>query len=273
MNYKDFPLEPSTIENIDLAMYKWLDEELNLFTNTNSGWKKVPVIWIAGERAHQIKNDSGLRDTQGTFILPVITIERTGMNKDLNRKGTMWSAIPEKNDVRGGVVEIQKRIVPDKTTNFARTINKRKVGQLNYPIENKKIVYESVIIPLPIYTTMNYTIEIRTQFQQQMNDLIQPFITIPGGINSIIVKNNDHRYESFIKGEISFENNNNKLEENERLFITKVNLETLGYLIGQDVNQNKPKIVRRENIVDVKIPKERVVVGDIDKDSKNKKLI
>lgn len=273
MTEKEFPTEPSTIENVDLAMYKWLDEELNLFTNTNNGWKKVPVVWILGERAYQIKNDRNLRDVQGTFILPVITLERTAMNKDLNRKGVMWSALPETNDVMGGVVEITRRIVPDKTTNFARTTNKRKVGQINYPIENKKVIYESIIIPLPIYVTMNYTIEIRTQFQQQMNDLIQPFITIPGGINRIMVKSNGHTYESFIKGEFSFENNNNKLEENERVFITKINLETLGYLIGQDGNQNKPKMVRRENIVDVKIPRERVVVGDIDQDAKNKKLI
>lgn len=266
MTEKYFPTEPSTIENVDLAVYKWLDEELNLYTETNNGWKKVPVVWILGERAHQVKDKKELRDEQGTFILPVITLERTGVSKDLNRKGVMWSAIPEVNDVRGGVVEIQKRIVPDKTSNFARTINKRKVGQLNYPIQNKKVVYESLIMPLPIYVTMNYVIEIRTQFQQQMNQLIQPFVTLPGGINSVVVKNNDHRYEAFIKSEINFENNNNKLDENERLFITKINLETLGYLIGQDGNQNKPKIVRRENFVDVKIPRERVVVGDINED-------
>jgi hypothetical protein len=273
MSDKLFPLEPSNIENIDLAMYKWLDEEINLYTNTNNGWKKVPVIWILGERAHQIKNNRDLRDEQGSFILPVITLERNNITKDLNRKGIMWSAIPEENDVRGGVVEIQKRIVPEKTSNFARTINKRKVGQLNYPIENKKVVYESLIMPLPIYVNVNYTIEIRTQFQQQMNDLVQPFITIPGGVNSVMIKNNDHKYETFIKGEITFDNNNSKLEESERLFITKINLETLGYLIGQEGNQNKPKIITRENIVDVKIPRERVVVGDISQDLKNKKLI
>ena len=270
MSYKEFPTEPSNLENIDLAMYRWLDEQMNLFTNTNSGWKKTPVVWIVGERAFQVKDNKDLRDDVGSFILPVITLERTGMNKDLNKKGVMWSALPETNDERGGVVEIIRRIVPDKSSNFARNINKRKVGQINYPIENKKVVYESLIIPLPIYVMMNYTIEIRTQFQQQMNDLIQPFITIPGGINRIMVKNNGHTYESFIKGEISFENNVNKLEEEERIFITKINLETLGYLIGQDGNQNKPKLVRRENIVDVKLPRERVIVGDVSEDSKTK---
>lgn len=273
MSYKEFPLEPSTIENIDLAIYKWLDEELNLSTVTNNGFKKVPVIWILGERAHQIKNDFTLRDTQGTFILPVITLERTGMNKDFNKKGSIWSAIPEFKDEKGGALEVGTRIVQDKSSNFARATNKRKFNQLNYPNQNKKVVYETLSIPLPIYVNITYTIEIKTQYQQQMNDLVAPFITLPGGINSFVTNNNGHKYTNFIKGEISYENNNNKLSEDERLFISKITIETLGYLIGADKNQNKPKVAIRQNIVEVKIPKERVIIGDIDDSEKNKRTI
>lgn len=273
MSDKEFVLQPSTIENIDLAIYKWLDEELNLFTETNNGWKKVPVIWIIGERAHQVKNDFNLRDSQGTFILPVITLERTAMNKDLNKKGTIWSAISEIGDERGGSLLIGTRIVQDKSTNFARSTNKRKFNQLNYPNKNNKIVYESLSIPLPVYVSITYTIEIKTQYQQQMNELTTPFVTFPGGINRFVTNYNGHKYENFIKGEISYDNNASKLEENERIFSSKITVETLGYLIGLDKNQNKPKIAIRQNIVDVKIPREKVIIGDIDEDVKNKRTI
>lgn len=264
MKHEDIPFEPSTIENIDLAIYKWLNEELNLFTETNNGFKKVPVIWLLGERAHQIKNDFSLRDTQGTFILPVITLERTGMNKDLNKKGKIWSAIQENGDERGGVLPIASRIVQDKSTNFARSTNKRKFNQFNYPNQNKKIVYETISIPLPVYVTITYSVEIKTQYQQQMNELITPFITSPGGINRFVTNNNGHNYENFIKGDISYDNNNNKLGEDERLFSTKITIETLGYLIGSDKNQKKPKLSIRQNIVEVKLPRERIIVGDIE---------
>ena len=273
MSYKEFPFEPSTIENIDLAIYKWLDQELNLFTNTNNGWKKTPVIWVMGERAHQIKHNKDLRDSQGTFILPVITLERTGMNKDLTKKGVIWAALPEFNDVKGGALEIGSRIVQDKSSNFAKATNQRKFGQSSYPNTNNKVVYETVSIPLPVYVNIAYTIEIKTQYQQQMNDLVQPFLTITGGVNRFWTENNTHKYENFIKGDISQENKTRDLGEDERLFVSKLTIETLGYLIGQGDNQNKPKIVVRETYVEVKIPRERIIVGDINEEIKNKRTI
>jgi hypothetical protein len=273
MEYKEIPVEPSTIENIDLAIYKWLDEELNLYTDTNNGFTKVPVVWVIGERSHQIKNNRMLRDSQGTFILPVITLERVSMNKDFNKKGIIWSALPEYNDVKGGALEIGARIVQDKSSNFAKTTNKKKFGQLNYPNTNNKVVYETISIPLPVYVNMTYNIEIRTQFQQQMNELVQPFLTLTGGVNRFFVKNQGHIYESFIKGDFSTENNIKNLQEEERSFVTKITIETLGYLIGQDKNQNKPKIVIRETYVEVKIPKERIIFSSIEEDLKNKKSI
>lgn len=273
MSYKEFPLEPSTIENIDLAMYKWLDKELNLFTDTNSGWKKTPVVWVVGERSFQIKENKELRDELGTFILPVITLERTGMNKDLDKKGVVWAAIPEYNDVKGGVLEISSVILQDKSSNFARATNKSKFGQLNFPHSNNKIVHQITTIPLPVYVNMSYSIEIKTQYQQQMNELIQPFFTIPGGVNRFWTENNGHKYENFIKGDFSQENNSKDLQENERTFITKITIETLGYLIGQDKNQNKPKVVIRETYVDVKIPRERIITGSIDQEFKNKRTL
>ena len=53
-------IEPSTIETIDLAIYEWLDKTMNIHTNTNRGWRKTPVIWVSGERSHQIKFDNQL---------------------------------------------------------------------------------------------------------------------------------------------------------------------------------------------------------------------
>jgi len=46
------------------------------------------------------------------------------------------------------------------------------------------------------------------------------------------------------------------------MYQTTVNIKVLGHLIGQDVNQDQPKVVVRENRVDVKIPRERVIMGD-----------
>ena len=58
-------LQASTLENIDVGFYEYIDEQLNLHVTSNGGFKKVPVIWSAAERAFQVKNDATLRDSSG----------------------------------------------------------------------------------------------------------------------------------------------------------------------------------------------------------------
>ena len=50
----------------------------------------------------------------------------------------------------------------------------------------------------------------------------------------------------------------------ERKYQTKITIDVLGYVIGEGDNQKNPKIVIRENAVEVKIPREHVILGDID---------
>ena len=60
---------PSTLETIDYALYDFVNEKLNLFTTTNEGFEKVPIIWASAERAFQIKNNKDVRDSEETLIL------------------------------------------------------------------------------------------------------------------------------------------------------------------------------------------------------------
>ena len=137
----EFPLDPSAIENVDVALFNWLNEEMDLYTNTNKGWKKTPVIWIGGERAHQIKNNKDLRDGHGSFILPVITIQRTGMTKDLKKKGKYWANVPAVNDEKGGSINIVQEINQEKTANFQNADAKRRFNQQTFKLKEGKTVF------------------------------------------------------------------------------------------------------------------------------------
>ena len=270
-------IQPSTIENIDFAMFEYIDEQLNLFTDTNKGFKKTPVTWISSERAHQVKNKRELRDSNGSLILPIITVERTDITKDPARKGIFQANIPPINDYRGGSITINKRINQDKTANFANADALRRMnvndasggsrhdrrGQINFPNpEQNKIVYQTMSIPLPVYIDVEYKITLRTEYQQQMNQLVTPFITKTGAINSFLLKKNEHRYEAFIQESFSQDNNVSSLDEAERMYQTSVTIKVLGYLIGEDKNQEKPKVVIRENAVQIRMPRERVITAD-----------
>ena len=88
ISLREIGMLESTIEDIDYAITSWLKNDLNLYSNTNEGRKQVPVLWQTPERAFQIKNEKELRDDSGTLTLPLISIERTGITKDPNRKGS-----------------------------------------------------------------------------------------------------------------------------------------------------------------------------------------
>jgi len=263
LGIKEIPFSVSTIETIDTAMLKFLKDEMNLFSTTNKGWRKVPIMWASAERAFQSKRGEEIRDNQGALILPIITVERTGIAKDPARKGTVWGNVPPHPDGKGGSIPVARLLNQVKTSNFANADAAKKRAQINYPRPNQKIVYSTVSIPIPVYIIITYTLTLRTEYQQQINELTTPFITRPGGINYILLKNEGHRYEGFIQQDFSQENNVSDYTNDERKFETKIQIEVLGYLIGDDKNEKLPKFVYRENAVEVKIPRERIILGEI----------
>ena len=258
-DYEGKHISDSRIENIDAAMFKYIDENLDLQVVTKSGFKKVPVVMTSAERMNLSKRQ-GLRDADGSLIMPVITVERTSMTKSPSEKGTVWANVPALDKVKGGSIPVMTRVLQSKSANFKNAHAKRKRGQLNFPTKVDKTVYQTVSIPLPVYVTINYEITLRTEYQQQMNQLVVPFITIPGGINYIIIRDGVHRYEGFIEQEYNHENNIGEFTNEERKFQTKFNIRVLGHLIGDGVNQETPHRAVRESIVEVKIPRERAVV-------------
>jgi len=259
-------IRPSTIENIDLSVFEFINEQLDMFSTTNEGFRKVPVVWVGTERANQVKNNKDLRDDQGVLILPITTLERTSITKNLDRKGTYYGNVGQ-----GEGIVISRTIKQDKTANFLNADSAKKTrfgvghGQLNFPSkkDNKKIVYETVKAPLPVYIDVIYKFSIRTEYQEQMNKLMTPFITRPHGLNVISLLRNDHYYEMFIGDTYGLNNNLATMNDEERTYITDIELKVLGYLMGEDENQKNPKLVKTENAVEVKIPRERVIFGDI----------
>jgi hypothetical protein len=281
---KEIEFQPSTIETIDFAVFQWLNEKMNIHSTTNEGWRKVPVIWTSAERAHQIKNDQDIRDSSGMLKYPIITLERTTINKDPQKKGSVPANIRDVNDEKGGTITIARRIQQDKTSNFqnadlnkllgasqnikrgnSRTLqNKAGLYELRdqRSLSNKKVVYETVTIPIPVHVTVMYNIFIKTEYVQQMNEIITPFFTKNGNTRSIILNKDNHRFEAFMNGDFTQENNYSSLNEERKVYGSKISLEVLGKLIGSDVNQDRPKIVIRENAVEFKFSRESVVFGD-----------
>ena len=207
-----------------------------------------------------------MRDKEGALILPLLSIERDGFEKDPSNKGVAWANVPPNPDVEGGAFMVTRQIKQDKTANFANAGAKKQTGQINFPRKNKKIVYETISIPFPVSIVANYVVKIRTEYQQQMNDLLQPFMTRTGNIDYFRVKKDGHTFEAFIDGSFSSNSNVEDMGEEERMYESEISIRVLAYLVGSGPNQEKPFVVRRQNAVEVKIPRERTMLGEDDFD-------
>jgi len=261
MQNKDIPVTPSTLENIDTAVYRFIDETLNPHTITNDGREKVKVIWMGSERTFQVKNDKDLRDSVGKLRLPLITVSRTSMSRDDDFKGSVQAAYIGDGQNGQDYITIRKVIKQDKTQNFQNASRKKKTkGDETGPVSTKKIVYETISIPKPVYLTCNFEINIRTEYQQQMNHILPLFMS--DRKNYHIIENNGYQYELFIQSDYGLQSNQASLGQDERMFTSKVQFKVLGYLNGNDINDLQPVVRREESIVEVKISRERVIVGD-----------
>jgi len=252
----------STIETIDAAMVEWVKDDLDISTSTNEGFKNVPVLWQVPERAYQVKHEKALRDDSGAITLPIISVQRTGMVKDPTKKGSFQANLySDKHDGRSGRMVIAKKIVEDKTRNFAAaagTRNHETSGsqQLYYPRVNKKVVIKTLSIPIPVYVNVNYKIILKSEYQQQMNTMLAPFIARTGQINAFVMRRNGHLYEAFIEQNFNHTNNIDNLAEDVRMYESEITIRVLGYLIGEGKSDDRPLVMVHENAVEITYPQE-----------------
>ena len=265
-----YPLAHSKLEDIDYALYNYINRTLNIFTETNDGFVKVPVIYSIPERAYQIKNDPALRPTGRTLFYPLISILRETVTKNPQNKGRYGVHVPPYFDYydRGGAISIARQVNQNKTKNFAnaaalnKSFYKNNDNYKTFPGVNKEIVYETLTIPMPTFVEITYSVGIICEYQQQMNQIMAPFAAQTGAPSAFKIEYEGNQYEAFIEPEFSMENNSSGLQLEERIFKTSISFKVLGYLVGSDKNQETPNVVRRQSAAKLIIQRERVVLGD-----------
>lgn len=255
-------LIPSTFETIDMALYTWLDKTIDVSITRNDGWRKVPIIWLTQERAFQIKDDREMREL-GTESLkfPMISVQRTTINKTKSSNSPIPARLFAGSD--GTTLTIAKKVKQSKTKNFANATSLRLYKQNNFKFKNKKVVYEFATIPLPIYHDVSYTINLRAEYQQQMNDMVQAFASFSNNINQFMISDSGHSYEAFLETNYGLADNISNLGNNEKVYEAKITVKVIGYIMGAGPNQKGPQVARKENFVEVRFPREQVILGDI----------
>ena len=150
-----------TMEDVDQSIYDWFDRTVDAFIETpTQKSKKVPVIFASGERWSTARDKRGLRDKNGLLILPLISVRRTGMDRDR----TMSALGTEQ-----GTLTIARRV--DKKTNTVQNA----ISSRTLPNRDRRdrVVYELTKIPMPDWFVTTYEITVQSQYIVQMNEIIE----------------------------------------------------------------------------------------------------
>ena len=264
---KQKTLSPSTLETVDFALYNWLNEKLNIYTDSNEGRRKVPIIWITAERAFQVKDDKELREIDSqSIIYPAMVVERNSVSKTNANERVIPGNIFPQMDRKRGAFPLYRRVVKDKTQNFQNSVAKKFTSQtqetFKLPFESSEVVYETLYTGYPVFLNMNYTIKIRTIYIQQLNEILLPFQRFTGGINQFLVEHENHKYEAFIEDDYSISSNASDLGGEEKKFDAEIKIKVLGYITADGINQDTPYVVSRESPAKIRFTRERSMLDE-----------
>lgn len=262
---QDSPTPVSTFETIDMALYTWLNETLDIHATTNEGIKKVPVSWFSRERAFQIKNDKDARDDNGFLDFPRIQLQRTTMALTAKGESPIPGIFTRGIDYKNEQFGFWKRVKQDKTKNFANARSQRIHNQPNFKFNNNEIVYEWVFVPYPSYYDITYEVQMKAIYMQQLNEIIAPLqrIIVPYNAGVFMLKYNGFKYEAFVDKAMNITTNSPDIAEAEKIYEAKFTIKVLGFTTTSDINQKTPNVVYRETPAKVRIQRERVIFGDI----------
>ena len=159
-----YEIQEVRIEDIDKAVNDYFDKKLDIHVSSNKdNNKKVPVIFATGERWKMIRDKRGIRDVNKTLILPLITIQRTDIDRTPGFGG-MALEVPS--------IVVSKKIHPE-TTILQNLIQVRKNNGFVVPSKEDKVIYDVLTLPFPDFAVAHYQILVWTQYMQQMNETLE----------------------------------------------------------------------------------------------------
>ncbi len=218
------------IEDIDRAFFNWFNQKLNLHLLDKNGQKrKVPVIMVSPERWH-FAREEGVRDDNGTIILPVLAISR----------------IPP-SSVNGGALgavfaDTKEDYVYAKEVNVKSSEIKNLLASRPYSVDPALPIYEVYTFPTPDHFKISYEVKIWTSYVREMNEILEKLGAQFDykSVKSFAFSTEDGFYSvAFLSEDVNDESNTSDFSDQERII-------KVGYTFDVPANI-LPKSNEREN--------------------------
>ena len=265
---EEISIPSCTVEDVDRAMFTLFNENLDLFYKQDGAIVRVPVIFATGERFAILSRNKPLRDDNDTLILPLISIARSGLSKDLTRgMGTNQSQpitikrrLSKDDPIYQRLVNREALMNQDDRVNDSHLIvtgltgskgagtkpgeiaTRRPRGETATVYRQGKLltpkvgnnVYEIFEIPNVKYYNAEYDITFWTQYTQQMNDLLMAFMSSPhtnGKLSFRIETEKGYYFVAYLDGGFSPGNNFSNFTDEERLVRYSFKMSVPAYIV------------------------------------------
>lgn len=282
-----YEIKTVTIETVDQSVIDYFDKKLNIHVDAERGRTKVPIIYASGERWKMIRKRK-FCDENGTLILPIISVRRTDMDRTPGFGG-MAQEVPE--------ISVSSIIHP-KTGNIQNMLRVRQQNKyfpsISDPKSSTAIVREYLTLPFPDFATIYYEVNIWTQYQTQMNEILERIFykyehmdsfVMPVEYDGILPKGNSYYFVGFREGNVSPQSNTEDFTDQERIikygytfktpvyFILDPKDETLAYEQGEayakgefvEGNKGKKVVYKSQSAVNVKLSEQVMSLEDYEK--------
>lgn len=258
------------IEDVDVALFSLLDRDIPFNVSVSDRnrleTKRVPVVFGSGEKWAKIKKTRGMRDRNGTLIIPLITVVRTNIqqlsNEDIVGRGinqqTGEIVIKRRLDKsdRGYQNLINRLLVPHQS-NLAISPSAADPGQLTTLREQGVLaddptvqdggllmsdrtnnVYETIVVPAPQFFTAMYEVTFWTQYTVQMVQLVEQLISsfLPQGNAWRLDTPKGYWFVATVDSNVyAPDNNDEDTSQEERIIKYKFNIKVPGYIMATGV--------------------------------------
>jgi hypothetical protein len=281
----DITVPSCTIEDVDRALFNLFDKQLpfqvrqSMNGTSNTGIKKVPVIFATGERFAFLRRKIPLGDRGGdhsALVIPLISITRSGISQDpdngisggqtspitikrrLSRDSAVYKRLINENsfknqddlaDVTHNIEGIGSGSLPGTVGTRRRSTdiseNSSRGMVLRPDLRNN--IYETLIIPPVKYFTANYSVTFWTQYTQEMNDMLMTMMSL--------YQNNHRRtfrlesekgywFVGYVANDITSDNNSDDFTDLERIIRYNFDIKVNGYIVAPQY-PGSPAYVKR----------------------------
>jgi hypothetical protein len=278
-----YEISTVTLRTVDQAVKDYYDKKLNIGVEdpAGNGRKKVPVIFAGPERWKAIREGEGIRDENGTLILPLISIQRTTIDRT-REFGGMASEVPN---------IVVSRQLSDRTSAIQQLVEMRRANGWPEPKQDVA-VYEYLTLPFPDFCTIFYEISIWSQYQSQMNEILEKIFNHFDYKDSFVMpveydekmkpRGTGYYFVGFRDGNIEPSSNFEDFSDDERVVQSRFSIKTPAYLIlnpaddvlaygksmGEQNSTGAPTVLKQQSVTTISLTEAPVNLSDFLKLSK-----